>query len=142
MASAIGTGVAVLALTLTACGEVETASDDGYHPATVESVNPSAPPTIKLTDDAAARIDLATSTVSGSKGELIIDYAALVYDKKGMTWVYTVPKPLTFVRERVTVAKVDGSKVTLSDGPPTGTTIVTTGVTEVYGAELGMEGSH
>ena len=28
---------------------------------------------------------------------------ALIYDKKGQSWVYTVPQPLTFVRMKVTV---------------------------------------
>jgi hypothetical protein len=37
---------------------------------------------------------------------------------------------------------VDGERVTLSEGPPLGTKIVTRGVTQVYGAELGMAGKH
>jgi len=139
---AIGVGVAVLALTLTACGEVETPSGDDYAPATVITADPSSAPMVKFTDEASRRVDLALSTVSGRKGALIIDYAALIYDKQGKTWVYTAPEPLTFMRTKVVVAKVDGNRVTLSEGPPPGTQIVTQGVTEVYGTELGMAGKH
>lgn len=139
---AIGVGVAVLALTLTACGEVETPSGDDYAPATVITADPSSAPAVKFTDEAARRVDLEMSTVSGRKGALIIEYAALVYDKQGKPWVYTAPEPLTFVRAKVVVAKVDGNRVTLSEGPPPGTTVVTQGVTQVYGTELGMAGKH
>jgi hypothetical protein len=142
MRRAIGIGVTVLALTLTACGEVETPAGDDYVPATVTTADPSTPPTVKFTDEAAQRVDLAFSTVSGRKGELVIEYAALIYDKKGATWVYTAPEPLTFVRETVVVARVDGERVTLSEGPPPGTKVVTRGATQVYGAELGMAGKH
>ena len=139
---AIGAGVAVLALILTACGEVETPSSDDDPPATVITADPSSAPTVKFTEEAARRVDLTISTVSGRKGALIIDYAALIYDKQGKTWVYTVPEPLTFMRTKVVVAEAEGNRVTLSEGPPPGTKIVTQGVTQVYGAELGMAGKH
>jgi hypothetical protein len=138
----IGVGIAVIALTLTACGEVETPSGDDYAPATVTTADPSSAPTVKFTDEAARRVDLAMSTVSGREGALVIDYAALIYDKQGKPWVYTAPEPLTFLRVKVVVATIDGNRVTLSAGPPPGTKVVTQGVTQVYGAELGMAGKH
>ena len=97
---------------------------------------------MERTEEAARRVDLTISTVSGRKGALIIDYAALIYDKQGKTWVYTAPEPLTFMRTKVVVAEAEGNQVTLSEGPPPGTKIVTQGVTQVYGAELGMAGKH
>jgi hypothetical protein len=48
---------------------------------------------------------------------------------------------LTYVREKVVVASVrgvGGNEAVLSMGPPAGTEIVTTGVIELYGAELGV----
>jgi hypothetical protein len=139
----LAVGLAVLALTMTACGEVETPSgDDDYHPATVDSADPSAPPTVKFTEDAVRRVELLTNVVTGSKGNLIVDYAALIYDKKGLPWVYAVTEPLTFVRVEVKVKQVVGNTVTLSEGPPPGTEVVTQGATEVYGSELGMEADH
>lgn len=139
---AVGAAVALLALTVTACSEVEEPSGDDYAPATVTTADPSSAPTVKFTDEAARRVDLMMSTVTGRKGAMVVDYAALIYDKQGKTWVYTVPEPLTFLRAKVVVDEIDGNRVTLSDGPPPGTKVVTQGVTEVYGAELGMAGKH
>jgi hypothetical protein len=140
---AMGAAVAVLALTVSACSEVEEPSgDDDYAPATVTTADPSSAPTVKFTEEAARRVDLTMSTVEGRVGALTIDYAALIYDKQGKTWVYTVPEPLTFMRTKGVVATAEGNRVTLSEGPPPGTRIVTQGVTQVYGTELGMAGKH
>jgi hypothetical protein len=139
---ALAAGVVVLALTLTGCSEVETPATDDYHPATVESVDPSLPPAVKFTDEAAKRVELLTSTVTGKKGNLIVDYAALIYDKKGLTWVYSVTAPLTFMRVAVEVKRIEGNKAILAKGPKPRTKVVTQGATEVYGAELGMEANH
>ncbi len=51
-------------------------------------------------------------------------------------------RPLTFVRARVEVVRVDGDRVLLSGGLQPGTEVVTVGATEVYGAELDIAGSH
>jgi hypothetical protein len=134
--------IALLALTVTACSEVEEPSSDDYAPATVTTADPSSAPTVKFTEEAARRVDLTMSTVAGREGALVVEYAALVYDKQGKTWVYTVPEPLTFMRTKVVVATAEGNRVTLSEGPPPGTRIVTQGVTQVYGTELGMAGKH
>jgi hypothetical protein len=135
-------GLTVLALSLTACGEVETESTDSYHPATVESVDPTSPPQVKLTEEAAKRIDLVLTTVDREDGELVVDYEALVYDPKGAAWLYELKGPLTFVRVAVEVEKIDEDDVVLAKGPHPGTQVAAQGVTEIYGAELGMEGSH
>jgi hypothetical protein len=139
---ALGAAVALLALTATACSEVETPSGDDYAPATVTTADPSSAPTVKFTEEAASRVDLTMSTVAGREGALVVEYAALIYDKQGKTWVYTAPEPLTFLRAEVVVTEIDGNHVMLSDGPPPGTKVVTQGVTQVYGAELGMAGKH
>jgi hypothetical protein len=139
---ALAAGLAVLALTTTGCGEVETPAGEDYHPASVESADPSAPPKVKFNDEAARRVELVTSKVTGSTGNLTVDYAALIYDKKGKPWVYAVTGPLTFMRVEIKVTRIDGKKATLSAGPPAGTEVVTQGATEVYGAELGMEANH
>jgi hypothetical protein len=138
----VGAAVALLALTVTACSEVEEPSSDDYAPATVTTADPSSAPTVKFTEEAARRVDLTMTTVAGRKGALVVEYAALIYDKQGKTWVYTAPEPLTYMRTKVVVAEIDGNRVTLSGGPPPGTKVVTQGVTEVYGAELGMAGKH
>jgi hypothetical protein len=139
---ALGAAVALLALTVTACSEVETPSGDDYAPATVTTADPSSAPTVKFTEEAASRVDLTMGTVAGREGALVVEYAALIYDKQGKTWVYTAPEPLTFLRAEVVVTEIDGNQVMVSDGPPPGTKVVTQGVTQVYGAELGMAGKH
>ena len=69
----------------------------------------------------------------------VVPYAAVIYDPEGKTWVYTEPKPLTFVRAPVSVAYIDGDLAVLSaGGPPDGTRVVTVGVSELYGTELGV----
>jgi hypothetical protein len=138
----LAAGLAVVAVIMTGCGEVETHSGEDYHPAIVESADPSSMPTVKFTDEAARRVELLTSKVAGSRGNLTVDYAALIYDGKGKPWVYAVTGPLTFKRVEVKVTRIDGKEVALSVGPLPGTEVVTQGVTEVYGAELGMEANH
>ncbi|MEV1289048.1 hypothetical protein [Micromonospora sp. NPDC049679] len=71
----------------------------------------------------------------------VVPYSAVLYDPSGVTWVYTAPRPLNYVREKVVVTTVGGSggtEAVLSEGPPVGTMIVATGVMELYGAELGV----
>jgi hypothetical protein len=138
----IGAGIALLAMTGSACAEVEAKKIDEYQPGSVSTANPAEGPWVTLTKDSAQRIDLATSKVSGAEPKLVVEYAALIYDKQGKTWVYRVVRPLTYQRAKVVVARIDGNRVTLSEGPPPGTEVVTRGVTQVYGTELGMAGKH
>jgi hypothetical protein len=60
----------------------------------------------------------------------------VLYDLHGETWVYTNPSPLTFVRNRVSIDNIDGDLAVLSQGPPSGTAVVTVGVPELYGTEF------
>lgn len=82
------------------------------------------------------RIELALEG-TGSQ-QLVIPYAAVIYDLNGNTWTYTNPQPLTFVREPITVDYIEGELAVLSAGPPIGTTVVTVGVAELYGTETGV----
>jgi hypothetical protein len=61
-----------------------------------------------------------------------------VYDSAGGTWVYTMPQPLTFVRQVVVVETISGDKAYLKEGPDSGTKVVTVGVAELYGTEKGL----
>ncbi|MEU8300488.1 hypothetical protein AB0C04_24810 [Micromonospora sp. NPDC048909] len=106
---------------------------------------------VVLSSRAAQRLDIRTLTIgaapagapspSAGTPASVVPYAAVLYDPAGVTWVYTVPQPLAYVREKVVVTTVGGATGTdayLSEAPPAGTTIVTTGVMELYGAELGV----
>jgi hypothetical protein len=68
----------------------------------------------------------------------IIPYAAVLYDAKGNTWVYTNPEPLTFVRQSIQMDTVVGDEAILMRGPPIGTAVVTVGGAELYGTEFGV----
>ncbi|MDX6378281.1 MAG: hypothetical protein QOE98_2584, partial [Gaiellaceae bacterium] len=85
---------------------------------------------------AAERLGIETALVVGAGRGTVVPYAAVIYDPDGKTWVYTSPQPLEFLRAPVEVARIDGTLVYLSQGPPEGTSVVTTGGAEVYGTEF------
>ena len=92
---------------------------------------------LTLTEKGVERLDLKTETVKAGKGkDVVVPYAALLYDASGKTWVYTNPAPRVYQRQAVTVAKVENGLVTASAGPAAGTTIVTVGAAELFGAEF------
>jgi multidrug efflux pump subunit AcrA (membrane-fusion protein) len=66
----------------------------------------------------------------------VIPYAALLYDADGSSWTYTNPEPLVFVRHRVSVDHIVNDLAVLSEGPPSGTPVVTVGASELFGAEF------
>jgi len=136
------TGV-VLWFALSGCNEIEAKSGSAYHPAELSSANPQGVKQVTLTGDAARRISLQTARVTASGGGVVVPYAALIYDKLGKSWVYVVTGPLTYLRVSVVVEReVPEDRMLLSAGPRAGTEVVTVGATQVYGAELGMDGNH
>lgn len=68
----------------------------------------------------------------------VVPYASVIYDLQGVAWAYTSPAPLTFVRDRISIDYVDGDLAVLSQGPASGTTVVTTGAAELFGTEAGV----
>jgi hypothetical protein len=64
-----------------------------------------------------------------------VPYASVLYDTKGQAWIYTNPEPLTFVRHKVGIERIEGDLAFLSEGPANGTSIVTVGSMLLYGAE-------
>lgn len=75
--------------------------------------------------------------LSGSdETQKVVPYRAVYYDAKGAPWVYVNTQPLTFERQRITVERVVGDMAVLSDGPPLGTPVVTTGAALLYGVEI------
>jgi hypothetical protein len=135
-------GTVLIALSVTACTHADEEAGPKYAPATLGSADAAGVKTVTFTDDAAHRVRLQTSPAVASGRRVAVDYAALIYDKKGQSWVYTVPQPLTFVRTKVTVDQIEGNRATLSVGPAPGVQVVTTGAAEVYGAELDISGKH
>jgi hypothetical protein len=77
-----------------------------------------------------------TAIVPEVKNRKFVPYGAVLYDLDGTTWVYTNPAPLTYVRQQIKVDYIAGDKAYLSEGPDAGTTVVTEGAVEIFGAEF------
>jgi hypothetical protein len=123
-------------------------------PVTVDPVPGTDVRRVTLTPRAAERLGIETAVLGQGEGagataasrlaataprgaRTTVPYSAVLYDARGETWVYTSPEALVFVRERVSVERIDGNRVILTNGPPAGTTIVTVGGAELLAAELG-----
>lgn len=134
---------AALLSSLSACAQptamaqsaVQSVSDD---PAKVEKNAETGIARITLTERGLERLQLKTDTVKPGAGgtDVVLPYAALLYAANGKTWVYTNPAPRVYQRQAVTVAKVEAGVVTATEGPAAGTTIVTVGSAELFGAEF------
>ena len=105
----------------------------------VEAINGSELKRVTLTQKAVDRLDIKTGVVAvDAAGIMTAPYAAVLYDMKGNTWVYTNPEPLAYVRHAVVVESIKGDRATLKQGPPAGTAVVVIGASELYGAENGV----
>jgi len=138
----LGCVVAVAVATSAGCAEIESVSAEPYEPAALESTGPDKPARVILTEEAVDRVALQTTEVKALGEDLTVDHAALVFDKAGKPWVFSVVGPRTYVRATVTIKEVQDNVVTLSAGPPAGTQVVTVGAIELWGAELGIAGKH
>jgi hypothetical protein len=117
--------------------------EEGAPPAKVEHLDGPQPTRVTLTEDAARRLDIQTATIRvvSIRGQLrkVIPYAAVIYDTDGATWAYTNPEGLVFLRNRIEIDYIEGDLAILSDGPSSGSAVVTVGVQELYGSELEFE---
>ena len=139
----IGLAGVAFSLVLAGCNEIEPAPTSSYHPAELSSPGPQGVREVTFTEDASHRVGLQTSRVVARGPDLVVPYAALIYDKQGKPWVYTVTGPLSYLRVSVVVKEEVGEdQMALSAGPDPGTEVVTRGATQVWGAELGMDGNH
>jgi hypothetical protein len=127
---------------LVGCAEIEVSMAEPYEPAHLESTGPDQPARVILTEEAAHRVGLQTTKVRLEDGDLEVEHAALVFDKKGKPWVFTVAGPLTYVRAPVGIKEIDDELMILSSGPPPGTEVVTVGAIELWGTELEIAGKH
>lgn len=128
-------------LILSACGN-QTISAEKVEPISLELIDGSDRNKLVLTEHASQRLDIQTSPVTeasmSGNSYLVVPYSTIIYDLNGEVWVYINPTPLTYYREKVVVETIQGDSVFLTDGPPLGTMIVTTGVAELYGADTGV----
>jgi hypothetical protein len=136
----------VVAVAVTAsmagCAEIEVPMAEPYEPGRLESTGPNKPARVILTEEAQHRLQLQTTIVKPHRADVSVDEAAVVYDKKGKPWVFTVIGPLTYMRAAVAIKEVQDKLTILSSGPPAGTEVVTVGAIELWGTELGIAGQH
>jgi hypothetical protein len=134
------TGLLIIAgLLLSACAAVAADEEALHEPATLEPIEGSDVSRVRLTEEAAVRLDIEVDPVLGAGSATTIPYAAVFYTATGDTWTYTNPEPLTFVRVPIVVDHIRGDRVFLTDGPPPGMEVVTQGAAELYGTETGVE---
>lgn len=81
-------------------------------------------------------VDLPLS--SGQVQRKVVPYSAVIYGVDGETWVYLNPEPLVYVRQAIVIDYIEGDQVYLLEGPEIGSTVVTMGVAELFGAETGV----
>ena len=128
-----------LGLALIGCRDAET-GHEMEHPAHVEHIEGSELARVTLTERAMQRVDVQTASVgerqTNGTVHKVVPYSSLLYDPHGHTWVYTSPKPRTFVRQQVSVDRIEGDWVLLSDGPAVGSDVASVGVAELYGTEF------
>ena len=91
---------------------------------------------VRLTEQAARRLDVRTVPVAtGAGGKLVIPAAAVEYNNDGSTFTYTNPEPFAYVQQPITVDTMNASQAVLS-GPAAGTQVVTVGAAELLGVEV------
>ena len=141
-----GSLAVALVLLLASSSSGSTGGQPDSLPAVVEPIGDTGLSRVILTEKAAERLGIQTAPVrdaeavrEGSSGNQAIPYSAILYATNGDTFVYTSPEPLTFVRAPITVDYIDGDVVVLSDGPSSGTAVVTVGSAELFGAEFEFE---
>lgn len=141
-------GVAALlvlaAFPLSGCADVAKVTATKPKPFKVEKPEGTSLTRLRIEQRVFDRIRIKTSTVreverfGGETARRVVDYAAVVYEPKGDTAVYTNPEPLVFVRTPVKVDSIDGDLAVLADGPTAGTAVVIVGTAELLGMEFGV----
>jgi len=128
----------IAALQLSACAPAAVPEDE-TKPVTLDPIAGTDLNRLTLTEKAAERLGLETVPVVAKEGQVVIPYAALLYDTTGQAWVYVNVDPLVFMRQAITVDSIDGNEVIISDGLEAGANVVTLGATELYGSESEFE---
>ena len=130
---------AVLAgsLLVASCDSAESSVSE-EKPIVVEETSDSEIWRLSLSESAARRLDIQTTTVELDGEGYVVPSAAVIIDPTGAYWVYTSPEPLVFVRHEIRPVWEEGGQAFFDHGPPEGTSVVITGVPELYGAEFGI----
>ena len=126
------------ALSAAGCAQAPEAAPSEGEPAAIAEVPGTDLHRLTLTEHAIERVGIATAVIAMNPqtGKLTVPYGAILYDSSGKAWVYTNPEPRVYVRQSITVQRINGEVAVLTDGPPAGTVVVTTGAEELLGTEF------
>jgi hypothetical protein len=129
-----GTGLSKVTLTARAAERlgIETAAVGAFVVQAGAIATPGDASGARLQGDPRSRV--VRSPASGS--QVVVPYAAVLYDAHGDTWVYTSPEPLVFIRHKVKIDYIEGNRAVLSEGPAVGMNVVTIGAAELLGTEF------
>ena len=130
------------ALLVTACAQASADAPAKEPPALVEKIEGTELNRLTLTEKAVARLDIQTAAVREEQvngaSRKVIPYSALLYDLEGGTWVYVSQAPHTYMRQQVTIDRIEGDQAFVADGLDVGAEVATVGVAELYGADTGI----
>ena len=128
-------------LALSGCQEVASnlVEEQPYH---LERIHGTHLNRVRLSADTAERIDLQTAQVRANGRRTVVPHLAVIYSPEGGAFVYTRPKPLTYVRASIKVDHVVDDRALLSTGPPPGTVVVTVGAAELLATEFEILNQH
>jgi hypothetical protein len=139
----LGAGLALVAsaLVLGACDEVASNLREAQ-PYTVEGPEDAAIKRVKMEDSTAALLPVELASVRQEGKRKVVPHNAVIYNPDGGSFVYTKPKAETYIRAPIEIIRVNGNSAVLSDGPPAGTKIVTTGSAELLATEYEILNQH
>jgi len=126
--------VALLCLALGACASDESQSED---PVQTEATADGRL-VLTLSERAAERLNVATAQVTSTGTARVVPYGAVLYLPDGSTWIYVQQSDLTYLRESIEIDSITADGVAIALGPPTGSFVVTMGVSEFWGVESGV----
>jgi hypothetical protein len=120
-------------LYLTACRE-KPERQTGVEPPVIEQPGDSILYRVRLTPKAIENYRIKTAPVrevaarsGGERLQKAVPGAAVIYGPEGNTWIFANPESMLFIREPITVERIDGDLAILSQGPPAGTEVVIAG---------------
>jgi multidrug efflux pump subunit AcrA (membrane-fusion protein) len=132
-------------LAISACGAAPgTEEEEAPQAAKVEPIPGTHLKRIVLEPEAVQRLGIRTVVVKpwhesdGGVG-VQVPHAAVFYAAEGASFIYTNPKPRTYIRQKVVIDDIIRGNAYLAKGPPPGTTVVTDGASELLGVETGVE---
>lgn len=133
--------VVASALAVSACAEVESNVRESY-PYKVEPIKGREVQRVSMADETAGLIPVKTAEVRARRKGTVVPHLAVIYSPDGDAFVYTKPKPETYVRAPIDIRRVVGGRAVLSDGPPVHTSVVTVGAAELLATEYEILNQH